>query len=230
MNMQRGALFRKPTPVAEPGAMLGKLMPELSVLLLCAWFLFAPDGYQRPDPDGLMLAVMVDGATLMLSATLVDVASRLRRPPRWWLGVLICAGILIMYPDAIALLREAWTLGLWVFAPFAWSILERMRELWTLPSASTIEKIRRRTLTFDRLYTALVVGGMATIGALLLAIENDGSFPSHLFLTAAPWVVMVFYAIAALNAWRVHTQAFATRPRSLWPWIDQGQNSYLNPL
>lgn len=230
MNSPGKSLFDKPDPPSDNGAMLSKLLPELSVLLLAACIVFIPEARWRPQPETFMLAVFADGATLMFSATLVDVASRLRRPPRWWLGVLICAGILIMYPDAIALLREAWTLGLWAFAPFAWSILERMRELWTLPSASTIEKIRRRTLTFDRLYTAIVVGGMATIGALLLAIENDGSFPSHLFQTAAPWVVMVFYAIAAFNVWRVHTQAFAIRPRSLWPWIDQGQNNYLNPL
>jgi hypothetical protein len=230
MTRSRGALFRKPEPVDDPGAMLGKFLPELSVLLLCAWIVFAPPGYRRPDPGALMFAVMADGATLMLSATLVDVASRMRTAPPWWLGILISAGILIVYPDTIMLLREAWSLGLGIFAPFAWSIIERLRELWTLPAASTLEKIRRRTLTFDRLYSALIVGGVSTIAALVLAICNDGSFPVHLFEQGAPWVVLVFYAIAAFNAWRVHTPAFARRPRSLWPWIDQGQNTYLNPL
>ncbi len=230
MTARPGALFRKPEPVVDPGAMLGKLLPELSVLLLVAWMVFAPERYGRPNPESFMFAVMADGATLMFSATLVDVASRLRAQPPWWMGLLIGIGILILYPESITLLREAWALGLWIFAPFAWSILERLRELWTLPGAATIEKIRRRTLTFDRLYSALIVGGAATIGALLLAIHNDGSFPSHLFQTAAPWVVMVFYAVAALNVWRVHTRAFAARPRSLWPWIDQGQISYLDPL
>lgn len=230
MSASSGTLFRKPDPLAEPGAMLGKLMPEISVLLLCAWILFAPDGYQRPDPGALMVAVMADGGTLMLSATLVDVASRLRRPPPWWLGILICAGILIMYPDVITLVKEIWTLGLWVFAPFAWSILERMRELWTLPSATAIEKIRRRTLTFDRLYTALVIGGVGVAAMILVAIFRDGGFSFDLVPNLTPWALLAFYGIAAFNAWRVHTLAFAKRPVSLWPKIDQGQSNYLDPL
>lgn len=219
-----------PDSANASGAMLGKLLPELSVLLLSACIVFVPEGSWRPRPDTFLLAVFADGATLMFSATLVDIASRLRSSPPWWLGILIGAGILILYPDTIMLLKEAWSLGLWVFAPFAWSIAERLRELWTLPAASKLEKIRRRTLTFDRLYSALIVGGASTIAALILALCNDGSFPADLFLQAAPWVVMVFYAIAAFNAWRVHTPAFALRPRSLWPWIDQGQNSYLDAL
>ena len=230
MNASRASLFRTLDPAASRGAMIGKLLPELSVVLLCAWFLFAPDGYRRPDPGALMLAVMADGATLMLSASLVDVASRLRRPPRWWLGILICAGILIMYPDVIVLLKEAWTLGLWVFAPFAWSILERMRELWTLPNATTIEKIRRRTLTFDRLYTAIVIIGVGFVGIILIAIFRHDGFTFDLVPKLAPWILVAFYAIAAFNVWRVYTLAFAKMPRSLWPHIDQGQNNYLNPL
>ncbi len=230
MNASRASLFRKLDPAASRGALIGKLLPELSVVLLCAWFLFAPDRYRRPHPDALMLAAMADGATLMLSVSLVDVASRLRRPPRWWLGILICAGILIMYADVIVLLKEAWTLGLWVFAPFAWSILERMRELWTLPNATTIEKIRRRTLTFDRLYSALVIAGVGVAAMILVAIFRDEGFTFDLLPNLAPWVLLAFYAIAAFNVWRVHTLGFANLPRSLWPHIDQGQNNYLNPL
>lgn len=230
MTAAHSALFRKPKVIDAPGSMLSKLLPELSVVATVAMLLFAP-GYARwLDPQALGFAAMVDGATLMFSATLIDVASRLRRAPPWWLGLLIIAAILVAYPDVIGLISMAWSMGMWVFLSFAWSILERLRELWTLPAASTLEKIRRRTLTFDRLYTALILGGVCVAGMLINALLNDGSMEAGLTERALPWVMFTFYAIATLNVWRVHRPAFAQRPRSLWPKIDQGEATYLDPL
>ena len=45
-----------------------------------------------------------------------------------------------------------------------------------------------------------------------------------------PWLMLVFYGVSAFNAWRVHQPGFERRPRSLCPWIDGGQASYLDPL
>jgi hypothetical protein len=43
-------------------------------------------------------------------------------------------------------------------------------------------------------------------------------------------VALVFYGIAAFNAWRVHQPAFAKRPTSLVPWLDRGDGTNLSPL
>ncbi len=225
------ALFSAPSAAIEPpGNMLSKLLPELSVVVTVVWLLSGPPGATGYNPETLMFVAMADAATLMLSATLIDVASRLKRAPPWWLGILIGGGILVMYPDVISLIKLSWTMGMWIFLPFAWTIIERLRELWTLPSASTLEKIRRRTLTFDRLYTALILGGVCVAGMIINALLNDGSMESGLTERALPWVMLAFYAIAALNVWRVHRHSFAQRPKSLWPKIDQDQATYLDPL
>lgn len=230
MNASRSALFCKLEFIDAPGSMLSKLLPELAVVATVAMFLFAPNYAYRLDPEALGFAALSEGATLMLSATLIDVASRLRYAPPWWLGILIGAGILLMYPNALAMIQTAWVMGMWIFLPFAWSLIERIRALWTLPTASTIEKIRRRTLTFDRLYTALILGGICVAGMIINALQNDGSMEIGLGERALPWLMIVFYTVAVLNVWRVHRSAFAKRPRSLWPWIDQGEATYLDPL
>jgi len=230
MRAARGAVFRKPEFVDARGSMLSKLLPELAVVATVAMFLFAPKYAQWLDPQALRFTAFAEGATLMLSATLIDVASRLRHSPPWWLGILIGAGILVMYPDAIAMIQMAWAMGMWIFLPFVWSLIERLRELWTLPSASALEKIRRRTLTFDRMYTALMLAGIAIAVVAIYAIFDDGNGAMDLMSRAVPWVMLAFYAIATGNVWRVHQQSFAKRPRSLWPKIDQGQATYLDPL
>lgn len=215
---------------AQLGAMLSKALPELAVFASVAWMLFAPAHLFTIDPQGLTIAAIADATTLMLSATLIDIASRLRRAPPWWLGLLIAVGVLLAYPDTLRMLRSAWDQGTWIFVSIAWSILERLRAMWTLPAATPIEKIRRRTLTFDRLYTALVLGGVAVAWGIINAVQNDGSMEMGLEQRALPWLMLVFYGIAAGNAWRVHQPRFTQRPRSLWPRIDGDQNTYLDPL
>jgi hypothetical protein len=212
------------------GSMLSKAMPEFSVFIIVAIALRLPDVAAVFGGGYLEFAVFADGATLMMSATLIDVASRLRRRPPGWLAALIAIGILVLYPETFTLLGMAWSLGLWTLLPFAWSIVERLRALWTLPSASKLEKIRRRTLTFDRLYVALIVAFCALGVMLVHAALNDGSFDPALTQRLLPWALLMFYGIATFNAWRVHQPAFARRPRSLLPWIDQGQANYLDPL
>jgi hypothetical protein len=230
MSAAGETFVRKPESVAANCPCLGKLLPELSVVATLAWFLFGPEHLLKPSSDGLMFAAMADGATLMLSATLVDVASRLKRMLPWWLLLLIAVGILLMYPDTFAMLTMGWAMGFWIFLPFAWSLIERLRELWTLPSASPIEKIRRRTLTFDRLYTGLIIGGVCVAGMIINALLNEGSMELGLTERVLPWLMLAFYSVAAFNAWRVHRPGFSKRPRSLWPWIDQDQATYLDPI
>jgi hypothetical protein len=144
-----------------------------------------------------------------------------------WLLLIVTLGVLLLYPDTFLLIAAAWTLGLWVFLPFAWSFIERLRELQTLPSASVLEKLRRRSLVFDRMYTGLILAVIVFAWFLISAMLNrDQDFSER----ALPYILLAFYSVAAFNVWRVHQPKFAKRPRSLWPWIDGDQVDYLNPL
>ena len=110
---------------------------------------------------------------------------------------------------------------------FVWSLLERIFELWTLPAASILEKLRRRTLSFDRLYTGLVVGGIGVAALVGNDLLYDGNIAMRSY-RGAPSLALLFYGVATFNAWRVHRPAFALRPRSSRPWIDGGQATDLS--
>lgn len=213
--------------------MLGKLIPELlaclNVLLVASpW---AAGWLGMPGHEALVLICMVEFLSWMFMCTLIDIASRLRAPPPWWLGLLIAGGLLLLYPDMLGLLQMAWSMGVWMFAPIAWSLLERLRELWTLPRADRLEKLRRRALTFDRLYTGLVFAGAFTLQMLGSAIfSGTGSFDEQLGQMLLPYALALFFAIAAFDVWRVHRPAFERKPLSLWPRFDGGQVEYLDPL
>lgn len=230
MTTDKKSLLPTPNPAGEHDRMLGKFLPELSVVATLLWFLFWPSNLLKPSHEYLLLTAIIDASTLMISATLVDIASRLKRQlPGWWL-LAIALGVLLLNPYLIFMLKMAWAMDLWIFLPFVWALLERMRELWTLPSASVIEKLRRRTLTFDRLYTALIMGFFCVAAGIVNALQNQGSMTQDFSQQALPWVMLAFYCVAALNVWRVHQPRFAKCPRSLWPWIDGDQVNYLNPL
>lgn len=210
--------------------MLSKLLPELTLVVTLASLLLIPSWVPWLDASALEFAIAADVAMTLMSASLVDVASRLRRAPPWWLGMLIAGGILLMYPGAGALILVAWQQGLWIALPFIWSLAERLRELWTLPATTTLEKLRRRTLTFDRLYTALALGGISVAGLVANDLVYDGNVAMSSHTWALPLLALIFYAVATFNIWRVHQAAFAARPHSLWPWIDGGQATDLSPL
>ena len=193
---------------------------------------FAIDGIglYRIDMPVLMLAVLADGATLMAFSSLIDVASRLKKPMKWWLALPLGVGILAFNQEVVDMLGLAWSQGLAVFIPFTWNLLDRIRQLWTLPLASPMEKIRRRTMTFDRLYVGLFIM-VALIVCLLAGVFTGFAAIEDFFGSRALIAVGVsFYAIAAFNAWRVYQPAFSRQPRSLLPRVDNGQASYLNPL
>ena len=211
-------------------AMLGKLMPELSMCLAMILLAVAPASWLSPQPEAIYLALVAEGASLMFFCTLVDIASRVRKRPPWWAIVLIVGFVFLMYPEMINMLVMAFEFGVWLFLPLAWSLLERIRELWSLPGAPDAEKIRRRTLTFDRLWVAIVIVGASVIVAIPLVLASDEGVGvlAHPILPIG--VALAFYGVAAFNAWRVHQPAFARKPTSLVPWLDRGDGTYLSPL
>ena len=176
-------------------AMLGKLLPGFRCVFRCCCVINR-GGLLTPDRGDRLRAGSRWGLADVL-LTLVDIASRVQRRPPWWLVILIVAGVLLMYPDVINVLRMAFDAGMWVFLPLAWSLFERIRELWTLPGASKEEKIRRRTLTFDRLWVGILIIGAAvlwTIGAVLLSEEGIGALAQPIVPVT---VALAFYGIAA---------------------------------
>jgi hypothetical protein len=98
-----------PTPVARDGRVWSKLLPELTSLavLLALVTGLAPAWAQSSLQTAPMLLIAVEGGMLLMMWTLIDVASRMRKPPPWWLGLLIVAGLLLLYPDVGNALRWA---------------------------------------------------------------------------------------------------------------------------
>jgi hypothetical protein len=206
------------------------MLPELSMLATVIIFAIDGIGPYQIDMTILMLALLADGATLMAFSSLIDLASRLKKPMPWWLALPVGIGVLAINGEVIEMLDLAWSQGLVVFLPFTWTLLDRVRQLWTLPPATAMEKIRRRTMTFDRLYVGIcvivvwLVGGIALLVSGFCAIED--LFGARVLIV----VGTAFYSIAAFNAWRVYQPAFSKRPRSLLPHMDKGQSASLDPL
>ncbi len=237
-----------PSPAAAPvapattagsapdhGRMLARVLPDAlaaATVLALAW----PGSWlaawlPESASAAVAMAVMVEAATLMFLCTVVDVASRLRRPPPWWAGLLLCAGLVAVYPEVPRLLWQSLDAGWWVALPIALSIGERLAEIWTLPRATRLEKQRRRALTFGRLFTGLVLAGgfIACLGAETL-LRQDGFGNTPLASALLPGFVAAFFAISAFDAVRVHRPAFAAAPRNLWPRFDRGESAALDPL
>lgn len=220
-----------PTRV-DRATLLARLLPEALSLAtaLAIGFGAFPAGSDGGPLEIIGWAVMVEAVTVMFLCTVIDIATRLRRPPPWWGGILLAAALFALYPEVPRLLLAAFREGLWIALPFAWSLLERLRELWTLPGQPVLERLRRRTLTFGRLYTGLVVAAVAAFTGVAAALGGGMDVLGAFIVAATPWFVAAFFALCAWDVVRVHRPAFAARPVSLWPRIDGGQSADLSPL
>jgi hypothetical protein len=206
------------------------MLPELSMLATVIIFVTGGMGPYQVEMPILMLALFADGATLMAFSSLIDIATRLKKPMPWWLAIPVGLGVLVMNGEVIEMLGLVWSQGLVVFLPFTWTLLDRIRQLWTLPPATAMEKIRRRTMTFDRLYVGLFVVGMWLFIGLALMATGVTGIEDFFGPQAIVLIGIVFYSIAAFNAWRVYQPAFSRRPRSLLPQMDKGESTSLDPL
>jgi hypothetical protein len=115
------------------------------------------------------------------------------------------------------LAKSSWYQGVWVFLPFVWSMVERFRQLWTLPRASRLEKLRSRALAFDRFQTGL--SGYFLMFLILVAssmASDDPDFPYRAAAILIPGFLSLFFAIACIDEIRVHSEGFARSPRRLW--------------
>lgn len=187
------------------------------------------------DPGGVLVAALfVEAGAALVMSTVVDIASRLRRPPRWWTVALIALGILLMYPDEMKSILDAIPQGGWVALPVLATVGGRFADLWTLPGQSPLEKKRRRALIFGRMYTVVVLAGIVTalllVEAILVSATGWRAGEDYLIESLLPWFAVAFYGICAFDAVRVQGKSFADRPRNLWPRLDQGDSARLDPL
>jgi hypothetical protein len=155
--------------------------------------------------------------TFFFVVALVEVASRRRTPPTLWVGLLTVATLLVFFPTVLMLAKWSWHGGVWMFLAFLWSMVERFRQLWTLPRASRLEKLRTRALAFDRFQTGLsgyFVMFFILLGSLMLS--DDPDFPYHAAEMVIPIFLALFFAITCIDEIRVHGEGFVRSPRRLW--------------
>jgi len=155
--------------------------------------------------------------TFFFVVTLVEVASRRRTPPTFWGGLLTIAALLAFFPTVLMLAKWSWYGGVWMFLAFLWSMGERLRQLWTLPRASRLEKLRTRALAFDRFQTGIsgyFLMFLILLGSLMLS--DDPDFPYKVAEVVIPIFLAFFFAITCIDEIRVHGEGFARSPRRLW--------------
>lgn len=188
----------------------------MAVVLAAAAFLdhFPPDAR-----DELVFVLIVEGGFLMAQATLVDIATRLRKRPPVWLAALILIGVMLFSQGSFDVVKIAWERGSLVFVPFLISLAERGTVLWRMPTRPTIEKIAARALIANRIITGLGLAALMTIAML-----TDVGGPRAPLLAGA-----LYFAIAAFDDWRVRGRSFAQRPRVLFRYDAIGID-YLAPV
>jgi hypothetical protein len=174
--------------------------------------------------EELSMALVIEGAFLMAQATLVDIATRLRkRPPVW--AIPLIAGAVVLFSDHA---RQAvvWTWqngGTALLIPLLLSLAERATILWRMPVRTDIQKIAERAL----------VGNRITTGIGVLVVFAAGSIASMYYDWSGGWVFFaagaLYFAIAAFDEWRVRGARFARNPRVLFG-FDPIHIKYLEPV
>jgi hypothetical protein len=180
--------------------------------------------------EALYLVAIVEVVFCLAQGTLTDVATRLHKRPPWWAVLLIGGGVALMYPETVNFGRAAFAAGWAVFVPFLWSLVERLRELWTMPGASRLEKLRRRALVSGRMSLVLVFAGtaLAAAGATYALDPALGGFA--MLQRGASWWLAAAFATAAFDIVRVYRPAFERRPRALLGRFDPLGVEDLSPL
>ncbi len=198
-----------------------RLLPDalaLAVSLLIVWQAFRPGELDEKSMNWVMTILAGELFTFLFVVGLVEVASDWKEPPTLWGGLLVIAILLVTCgPTVFMLAKWSWHAGVWVFLPFAWSMAERFRQLWTLPRASPLEKLRTRALAIDRFHTCFVgyMGMFLTLVVVMMA-SDDGDAPGRVADWLMPSFLALFFAIACINEIRVYTEGFARSPRRLW--------------
>jgi hypothetical protein len=189
-----------------------------------------PQGVGARLAESLYFVALVEVFFCMAQATLTDVATRLRKRPPLWAIVLVGGGLALLYPEVVTVTRAAFAQGWVVFLPFAWSLVERLRELWTMPGAPRLEKLRRRALVSGRMSLVIAVSGAALAAAAVTYWLDAAAGGFAMLGRTAGWWLAAAFAAAAFDVVRVHRSAFERRPRALFGRFDPLGVGDLSPL
>ena len=223
--LQRGRRFAFPVPDALMAVILAlaALTDFLTPEQLAAW----PPAFLGARND-LMFLLIVEGGFLMMQATLVDIATRLKKRPPVWVIPIIVIGVALFSNYSFEIIRMAWAQGSIVFIPILISLAERGTVLWNMPVRSRIEKIAARALIGNRITTGLALFGLVTLS--MIAGVTFAGLDSFTFGTWPPLVAgAIYFAVAAYDDWRVRGRRFAERPRVLFG-FDPIHIEYLEPV
>jgi hypothetical protein len=180
--------------------------------------------------DELIFVMIVEGGFLMMQATLVDIATRLKKRPPVWVVAIIVAVVALFSMNTLDVLKMAWERGSLVFVPLLVSLAERGTVLWTMPTRSRIEKIAARALVANRITTGLVLFALIT---LMMVVSLMTVFMDHYDTLNGAWVLLApgafYFAVAAFDDWRVRGRRFAEKPSVLFG-FDPIHIEYLVPV
>ena len=206
------------------------ILPELSAVITLLWVVLGSPLMPRFNPEAVSFMLVAEAGSLLFFCTLIDIATRIERRPPVWLGLLIIGAVVVLNGYMLKVLILAWDQGFWIFLPLLWSVLDRGRALWRLPGASRLEKIRRRTLTFDRLHIGILVVAISLAVALFIIVKPDSDVSLLLNPRLHAALGMIFYVTMAFDAWRVYRPQFEPRMRQLLPWVKSKENLYLDRI
>ena len=213
--------------VSAPLELALKVLPELGVVGVAVTCALMPSASTAPVQDTLVLIALVEGAFCVVQGTLTDLSTRLRQPPPGWLApILLGMVVTSLWGPAVSVAKDA---GVAALLGIAWSVVERLRELWTMPRASRLEKLRRRALVGGRLSLLMLfaaAGAALMIGSYLQDSINGGARVVAEYLA---WFLAAYFSLTALDVVRVHRAAFAHRPRTLLRFDPLGVE-YLAPV
>jgi hypothetical protein len=199
---------------------LPKLLPELGMVVAAVVVATMPERVGPSLRDSIGFVALVEVLFCMAQGTLTDIATRLKKPPPLWLGLLILGGLALFNPDVVSVVVGMFRQGWAIFLPFAWSLVERARELWTMPRASQLEKLRRRALTSGRISLVLVFGGAAVATLCVGYFLDHGRGGAPLLERTAFWWLAAAFSLTAYDVVRVHRPAFERHPRALFGRFD----------
>lgn len=177
--------------------------------------------------DELFFALVVEGGFLLAQATLVDIATRLKKRPPLWAAVLIVAAVILFSQYSLEVVRLAWERGTLVFVPLLFSLAERGAVLWRMPGRPRIEKIAARALIANRIATGLALLALTVatmIAGMAFGFHDVAESPLVPLLAGA-----LYFAVAAFDDFRVRGRQFAERPRVLFGYDAIGI-TYLEPV
>lgn len=199
---------------------LSKLLPELAMVLAALAVALMPERVPTSVRESMEFVVLVEVLFCMAQATLTDIATRIKKPPPLWLGLLILGGLALFNPDVVSVVVGMFRQGWAIFLPFGWSLVERGRELWTMPRASQLEKLRRRALVSGRISLVLVFGGAAVATLCVSYLLDNGRGGAPLLERTAFWWLAAAFSLTAYDVVRVHRPAFERHPRALFGRFD----------